>query len=82
MPLGNAHLAQDQAPIVSFTMLTVNADQHPVMNQFHKPEDEKRTPVVIPKERFMDWLAADHEQAMGMLSAGLMPDLKSKAAIV
>ena len=30
-----AQLANDQAPIVSFTMLTVNADHHPVMNQFH-----------------------------------------------
>jgi putative SOS response-associated peptidase YedK len=68
-----AHLAQDQAPIVSFTMLTVNADHHPVMNQFHRPEDEKRTPVVISKELFKDWLSAEHEQAMGMLTASLMP---------
>ena len=28
-------------------MLTVNADEHPVMRQFPKPEDEKRTPVII-----------------------------------
>jgi putative SOS response-associated peptidase YedK len=70
-----AQLANDQAPIVSFTMLTVNANHHPVMNQFHKPGDEKRTPVVIPQEHFMDWLSADHEQAMGMLSASLMPIL-------
>jgi hypothetical protein len=45
------------------------------MNQFHKPGDEKRTPVVIPQEHFMDWLSADHEQAMGMLSDRLMPNL-------
>ena len=70
-----AQLANDQAPIVSFTMLTVNADHHPVMNRFHKPEDEKRTNVVIPQERFMDWLSVDHEQAMGMLSYSLMPSL-------
>ena len=70
-----AQIANDQAPIVSFTMLTVNADHHPVMNRFHKPKDEKRTPVVIPQEHFMDWLSADHEQAMGMLSGRLMPNL-------
>ena len=72
-------MVKDQAPIVSFTMLTANADQHPVMNQFHKPEDEKRTPVVIPKERFMDWFSADHEQAMGMLTASLMPSMVAHA---
>jgi putative SOS response-associated peptidase YedK len=73
-------MAKDQAPVVSFTMLTVNADQHPVMNQFHRPDDEKRTPVVIPKGLFMDWLSADHEQAMGMLSARFMPGLTSEVA--
>jgi hypothetical protein len=26
----------------SFTILTVNADEHPVMKQFHKPSDEKK----------------------------------------
>ena len=26
--------------VVSFSMLTVNADEHPVMRQFHKPGDE------------------------------------------
>ena len=32
--------------ITSFTMLTVNADKHPVMQRFHKPEDEKRSVVI------------------------------------
>lgn len=27
--------------VTSFTMLTVNADDHPVMKQFHKAGDEK-----------------------------------------
>ena len=27
----------------SMTMLTINADNHPFMSQFHKPEDEKRS---------------------------------------
>jgi GAF domain-containing protein len=33
--------------VVSFSMLTVNADEHPVMRQFHKAGDEKRTPETI-----------------------------------
>ena len=36
--------------VVSFSMLTVNADAHPVMCQFHKTGDEKRTPVIIQPE--------------------------------
>lgn len=40
----------------SFTMLTINADHHPLMNQFHKPTDEKRMMVILPPERYDDWL--------------------------
>ena len=42
---------------LSFTMLTVNSTQHPVMERFHKPGDEKRSVVVIPPEQWDDWLA-------------------------
>ncbi len=42
----------------SFTMLTINADHHPLMNQFHKPTDEKRMIVILPPERYDDWLKA------------------------
>jgi putative SOS response-associated peptidase YedK len=39
-------------------MLTINADGHALMQQFHKPTDEKRMVVVLPKERYSDWLQA------------------------
>lgn len=42
----------------SFTMLTINADQHRFMNQFHKPTDEKRMIVILPPDRYDDWLQA------------------------
>ena len=42
----------------SFTMLTINADAHPLMNQLHKPTDEKRMIVILPPERYDDWLQA------------------------
>ncbi|OAL84558.1 SOS response-associated peptidase [Acinetobacter sp. SFD] len=49
--------------IRSFSMLTINSDQHPFMKQFHKPNDEKRSIIVIPEELRHDWLNCDHEQA-------------------
>lgn len=47
----------------SFTMLTINADAHPLMRQFHKPSDEKRMVVILPPERYTDWLNARPEQS-------------------
>lgn len=31
----------------SYTMLTINANDHPLMSLYHKPEDEKRMVVVL-----------------------------------
>jgi putative SOS response-associated peptidase YedK len=39
-------------PVFSFTMLTVNADEHPLMQQVHKPADEKRMVVSLPEEHY------------------------------
>ncbi|QHG10833.1 SOS response-associated peptidase (plasmid) [Moraxella osloensis] len=51
----------------SMTMLTTNADNHPFMLQFHKPEDEKRSIVVIEPEHRQDWLDMHHEDAFELL---------------
>ncbi|MGV0962211.1 MAG: hypothetical protein ACOYB1_20505 [Limnohabitans sp.] len=56
-------------------MLTVNADEHPVMNQFHKPGDEKRTPVIIAPELHDVWLSADVLQASELMTWQHMPEL-------
>lgn len=61
--------------VVSFSMLTVNADDHPVMRQFHKPGDEKRTPVIMPPELQDAWLSADTTQASELMTWSHMPDL-------
>ena len=47
--------------IRSMSMLTINSDQHPFMNQFHSPEDEKRSIIVITKQLRKDWLQCNHE---------------------
>ena len=53
--------------IRSMTMLTINADDHPFMSQFHKPKDEKRSIVVIEPQQRMDWLNLTHESAYILL---------------
>ncbi|MGT2471648.1 SOS response-associated peptidase [Paraburkholderia terrae] len=42
---------------LAFTMLTVNAAEHPLMKRFHKPGDEKRSVVIIPPTGYEDWLS-------------------------
>ncbi|MBU3624001.1 SOS response-associated peptidase [Polynucleobacter sp. AP-Latsch-80-C2] len=61
--------------IVSFSMLTINADEHPVMKRFHKPEDEKRTVVPLKPELFKDWLNATPETAQELLNLNSIPEL-------
>ncbi len=41
----------------SFTMLTVNAESHPLMKRFHKPGDEKRSVVIVRPAEYEDWLS-------------------------
>lgn len=58
----------DQAPSYSFTQITVNADQHPLLRRFHKPGDEKRSLVILHKDDYDDWLACrDPERARAYL---------------
>lgn len=48
---------------VSFTMPTVNADHHPLMQRFHKPGDEKRGVVILPREDWDGWLGCRDPEA-------------------
>lgn len=68
--------------VVSFSMLTVNADSHPVMKQFHKTGDEKRTPVIIPPDLHSAWLASSTESASNLMSWHHMPVLAASPAPV
>jgi putative SOS response-associated peptidase YedK len=61
--------------IVSFSMLTIEAGKHPVMNHCHKPEDEKRTVVPLRPELFNDWLNATPETAQEILNLNSIPEL-------
>ncbi len=46
----------DDQPLFSFTMLTINADAHPLMRRFHRPEDEKRMVVLLDQAQCRPWL--------------------------
>jgi len=53
----------------SFTQLTLNADEHSVMKHFHKPGDEKRSLVILPRDEWDAWLnAGEPEIARSMLN--------------
>ena len=64
----------------SYTMLTINADQHALMRQFHKPTDEKRMVVILPEAAYADWLKADARTAMDFLHPYPAEQLVAEAA--
>jgi putative SOS response-associated peptidase YedK len=53
--------------VYSFSMLTVNADDHPFMKRFQKPEDEKRMVVILHPRDYAEWLACPVTQAKRFL---------------
>lgn len=38
--------------LLSFSMLTINADGHPLMQRFHKPDDEKRMVMILDPDQY------------------------------
>jgi putative SOS response-associated peptidase YedK len=71
-PMGLAGLwsvwkAPDDRPVLSFTMLTINADDHALMRRFHKPGDEKRMVVVLDEADYDAWLDTPVERQRDFL---------------
>lgn len=44
-------------------MLTINADDHPLMRRFHKPDDEKRSVAILEPAHYEDWLHTTPDKA-------------------
>jgi len=63
--------------LISFSMLTINADHHSVMNQFHAPNDEKRSVVMLEPKEAMKWLNAPEAELGDLFSAYSPQRLKS-----
>jgi len=51
----------------SYTMLTVNADNHVFMRNYHKPDDEKRMVVILPRGLYNAWLDAPVSESAGFM---------------
>lgn len=50
------------------SMITVNADDHPIMSRMHKPVDEKRSVVILRPDDWEEWLTTSNvESARTML---------------
>lgn len=47
----------------TFSMITVNADDHPVMKRFHAPGDEKRMVVILDPADYGAWLTCPVAEA-------------------
>lgn len=59
---------------LSFTMLTVNADDHPLFKQMHRPDlkrppekQDKRMVVILPEAQYGEWLDAPAECSMDFM---------------
>lgn len=55
--------------VPSFAMLTINADEHSLMRNFHKPTDEKRMVVILGEGAYGDWLTAPAAKSMDFMRA-------------
>ncbi|MCZ2496453.1 SOS response-associated peptidase [Xylophilus sp. Kf1] len=65
------HRRVDGRDAYSFTMLTLNADEHPMFNQLHRPDpkravemQDKRMVAILPRGLYDAWLNARPEQSM------------------
>lgn len=71
-PMGIAGLwswwrSPDGQTLLSFTMLTINADKHALMRHMHRPNEEKRMVVILPRAAQGVWLDAPAHQSMELL---------------
>ena len=62
----NPAAAANEAVFTSFTLLTVNADQHPLGRRMHRPGDEKRMPMIFEAARLDEWLHASTGEALAL----------------
>lgn len=59
---------EDGAPHYSFSMLTINADAHAIMNKMHKPGEEKRMVVILDPDDYESWLHSTPATASGWMN--------------
>lgn len=55
--------------LVSFTLLTVNANNHALLHRYQQPGSEKRMPVILNEGAYGAWLTVRHEKAREFMRA-------------
>jgi len=63
-------------------MLTINADEHPLMRDFHKPAEEKRMVVILPESSYEAWLSAPANASAVYLNPFPAADLVASPQLV
>jgi len=53
----------DGSDLHVMSMITVNAEGHPVMSRMHKPADEKRAVVILRPDDWEEWLTTPNVEA-------------------
>jgi len=53
--------------IISYTLLTVNADDHPLMSRMHRPGQEKRMLALLDPAEYDEWLERPPNGAFELL---------------
>ena len=84
-PLGIAGLwgfwrGPDGREWLSFTMLTVNADDHELMRRFHRPGEEKRMVVILDEADYDAWLNCPVEEQRSFVKQYPAERLMAEAA--
>jgi len=51
----------------TYTMLTINADDHPLLKHYHAPGKEKRMIVILPPDLYDAWLDCPVEETMDFM---------------
>lgn len=72
-PMGVAglweHWVKDGEAITSFTLLTVNANSHALMNRYGQNGNEKRMPAILNEGAWAAWLSAPLDKAREFMRA-------------
>jgi len=59
----------DGEQIVSFALITINANNHALMHRYQQPGSEKRMPVILNEGAYGAWLSTRPEKATEFLRA-------------
>ncbi|MBB4867168.1 putative SOS response-associated peptidase YedK [Pseudomonas nitritireducens] len=68
---------QDGHDVNSFSMLTINADDHDLMRNYHRPDDEKRMVVILKDSDYHSWLTATPQSAREFFTQFPASDLRA-----